>query len=106
LAAIDEVTQNPNSPLAQGCTDEKKCEEEWAQRRHIKCVHDIATTFEKYFGSGSIGTRILPIYADWTHAGVKRFNETLAWYKQIYGDPSKMIYGMSITHYFGFKPTS
>lgn len=45
------------------CTFNAEC---WAHRRHARRVYEIAQTFEKVFGHGSINTRVRPVYASWT----------------------------------------
>jgi hypothetical protein len=45
------------------CTFNAEC---WAHRRHARRVYEIAQTFEKVFGHGSLNTRVRPVYASWT----------------------------------------
>lgn len=103
LAAIDECNVTTH---ANGClwnNDNSTDQEAWAQRRHIGKVYEIGQTFAAVFGNDALITRIRPIYADWT-IFPDRYNETLTWFNKTYGAPSKYLYGMAATAYYGNQP--
>jgi hypothetical protein len=89
---------------------------DWAVRRHIKRVYEIAQIFESVYGAGSFGTIIRPVYAWWQMdegvgtstawqqdagpGGLSGAAEALAWFKTNYGPPANYFYGMAMGDYF------
>ncbi len=45
-------------------------------------------------------SQVRPLYADWP-IFPNRYNATLTWFNATYGPPSKYLYGMASTGYFG-----
>lgn len=100
LAAIDECNKTTH---AAGClwnNDGSADPEVWAQRRHIGKVYELSRTFAAVFGEAAVPSQIRPIFAGWA-IFPDRYNATLAWFAQTYGAPSKYLYGMATTGYFG-----
>jgi len=95
LAAVDEVNKGGSPLNNDGVTDQ----EQWARRRHAKCLVQIAKYFENVFGSGSLNNIIHPIYAHWT-IFPDQYNATLAWVQKTYGAPSSLFWGLAQTHYY------
>jgi len=89
---------------------------DWADRRHIKRVYEIAQIFESVYGAGSFGAIIRPVYAWWQMdegvssaaawqqdagpGGLSGAAVALAWFKTNYGAPANSIYGMAMGDYF------
>jgi len=95
LAAIDEVNKGKSPLNNDGITDQ----EQWARRRHVKCLVQIGKYFADVFGPGSLNNIIHPIYAHW-NIFPDQYNATLSWVKATYGDPSSVIWGVAQSHYF------
>jgi len=74
--------------------------ETWAQRRHIGKAYELSRTFAGAFGEAAVPSIVRPLYADWP-IFPQRYNATLAWFNATYGAPSKYLYGMAATGYFG-----
>ena len=75
----------------------------WGKRRHARRTYEVAKTFERVFGPGSLNNEIRMVYASW---GLQNnvqtyFNDTLTWLASEYGDVSKFLYGISYAQYFG-----
>lgn len=79
---------------------------DWADRRHIKRLYEIAYIFESVFGSGSFGTTIRPVYAWWQldEGSSSGAANALAWFKTNYGAPANYFYAMAQGDYF--SPTN
>jgi hypothetical protein len=89
---------------------------DWADRRHIKRVYEIAQIFESVYGAGSFGTIIRPVYAWWEMdegvssaaawqqdagpGGLSGAAVALAWFKTNFGPPANYLYGMAEGDYF------
>jgi fibronectin type 3 domain-containing protein len=98
LAAEDEVNQGGSVLNNDGDTNQY----DWAYRRHIKRLYEIAQIFQTVFGSGSLNTTIRPIYAWWQldeGSGSNAAN-ALAWFQKNYGPPSNYFYAMAQGDYF------
>jgi hypothetical protein len=83
------------------CTLKSGNQECWTHRRHARRVYEIAQTFSKVFGAGSLNTRIRPVYASWTISLSEYYNNTLAWLAAEYGPVDKYLYAIAGTQYFG-----
>jgi len=95
LAAIDEVNKGGSPLNNDGITDQ----EQWARRRHAKCLVQIGKYFADVFGTGSLTNIIRPIYAHWT-IFPDQYNATLAWVQKTYGPTSALFWGLAQSHYF------
>jgi hypothetical protein len=78
----------------------------WAKRRHARRGYEIAKTFEKVFGEGSLDHktgRVRMVYASWglEHNIQTYFNDTLLWLQSEYGELDKFMYGIAYAQYFG-----
>ncbi|MGD0731538.1 MAG: hypothetical protein ABR956_09745, partial [Terracidiphilus sp.] len=75
---------------------------DWANRRHIKRLYEIAQIFQSVFGAGSLNTTIRPVYAwfQYDEASGSGAANALAWFKNTYGPPSNYFYGMAQGDYF------
>jgi len=93
--AVTEVNKGGSNLNNDGSTDQ----EVWTRRRHIRRVLEIGQIFEAVFGSGTLNTKIRPIYAHWT-IFPNQYDDTLQWVEKTYGSPSKYMWGLSQTHYF------
>lgn len=100
LAAQDEVN-NGGSIISQGTTDV----DAWAKRRHAKRVYEIGQIFEAVFGTGSLNTRVRPVYAHWT-IFPGEYSGILTWMQSNYGDPKNYFYGIAQTAYFNDQRAS
>ena len=100
LAAIDEcnATTHPSGCLWNN--DGVNNSETWAQRRHIGKAYELSRTFASAFGEAAVPGTVRPLYADWP-IFPQRYNATLAWFNATYGAPSRFLYGMASTGYFG-----
>ena len=103
LAAIDEcnATTHPGGCLWNN--DGVNNSETWAQRRHAGKAYELSRTFAGAFGEAAVPSQVRPLYADWP-IFPQRYNATLAWFNATYGAPSKYLYGMASTGYFGGTP--
>ena len=72
----------------------------WAQRRHCGKAFELSRTFAAVFGESAVPSQVRPIYADWP-IFPQRYNATLTWFANTYGPPSKHLYGIGSTGYFG-----
>jgi fibronectin type 3 domain-containing protein len=99
LAAEDEVNKGGSVLNNDGDTNQY----DWAYRRHIKRVYEIAQIFQSVFGAGSLNTTIRPIYAWWAlDEGLgSNADNALAWFQKNYGVPSSNFYSMALADYFG-----
>jgi hypothetical protein len=95
LAAIDEVKIGGSVLSRDGSVDQ----EQWQRRRHAKRLYEIAKIFESVFGSGSLNTRIRPIYSSWA-IQPGWYDEVLSWMSANYGPPSQYFYALATTAYF------
>jgi hypothetical protein len=75
---------------------------DWAYRRHIKRLYEIANIFESVFGPGSFGTTIRPVYAwfQFDEGSGSGAANALAWFKTNYGPPANYFYAMAQGDYF------
>ncbi|MGA2350388.1 MAG: Ig-like domain repeat protein [Terracidiphilus sp.] len=98
LAAEDEVSQG-NSVLN---NDGDTSQFDWAYRRHIKRLYEIAQIFQSVFGPGSLNTTIRPVYAWWQldEGSSSNAANALAWFNKTYGLPSNYFYAMAQADYF------
>ncbi len=98
LAAEDEVAKGGSVLNNDGDTNQY----DWAYRRHIKRIYEIAQIFQSVFGAGSLNTTIRPVYTWWQldeGSGSNAAN-ALAWFKNTYGPPSNYFYAMAQGDYF------
>jgi len=95
LAAVDEVNKGGSPLNNDGVTDQ----EQWARRRHAKCLVQIGKYFADVFGAGSLNNIIRPVYAHWT-IFPDQYNATLSWVQKTYGAPSNSFWGLAQSHYF------
>lgn len=56
------------------CKTDQEC---WTHRRHARRCYEIAKTFEKVFGDGSLNNRVRVVYSSWTISLQEYYNNTL-----------------------------
>gem|GEM_PF-6045227 len=66
----------------------------WSNRLYARKTWEIADIFLNEFGAGSLNTVIRPILGG-QHVVPTRFNNSLIWLKDNYGDPSNYLYGLA-----------
>ena len=95
LNAVDRTKHDKSIPIAFNTTDQ----EVMARRNHALRLIEIGRIFENVFGTGTLGRRVLPIFAEWTIFPA-HYDEILNWANQFYGPPNKYFYGVAQTHYY------
>ncbi|MGD0730582.1 MAG: fibronectin type III domain-containing protein [Terracidiphilus sp.] len=75
---------------------------DWAARRHIKRLYEIAQIFESVYGPGSFGTIIRPVYAwfELDEGAGSGADNALAWFNKTYGPPANYFVAMAQGDYF------
>src|SRR5262249_55453069 len=97
LAAIEEVRQDPHSPLN---NDKINNEERFAHRRHARRLYEIAQIFKQEFGEKALPTRIRPIYASWIINPDSHYRDVLKWCEATYGPPNRYFYALAGAAYY------
>jgi hypothetical protein len=78
-------------------------EEVWARRRHARRTKEIGDKFREVFCEAfgaSATTRIRPVLSWWA-IQPQEYDEMLQWLRAQYGEPSRYLYGIATTAYFG-----
>ena len=63
-------------------------------------MYQLARTFAAVFGEAAVPARVRPVFAEWA-IFPQHYNDTMRWLGATYGDPSKYIYALGTTGYFG-----
>jgi hypothetical protein len=99
------TTSNLNMPDVSANTGGGRLnrEEIWARRRHARRTKEIGDKFREVFceafGAGAT-TRIRPVLSWWA-IQPQEYDEMLQWLRARYGEPSRYLYGIATTAYFG-----
>jgi hypothetical protein len=78
-------------------------EEIWARRRHARRTKEIGDKFREVFCEAfgaHAATRIRPVLSWWA-IQPQEYDEMLQWLRAQYGEPSRYLYGIATTAYFG-----